>query len=44
MNLAPVHVENAHGYGARRLVDVGDKLGRSNRASRVGEQFADDVG
>jgi hypothetical protein len=44
MNLAPVDVAHAHGDGARRPVNVADKLNRPNSVPSVGEQFPDDAG
>jgi hypothetical protein len=44
MNFAPVQVEHAHGDGAGRPVDVGDKPDRANGVSRIGDPGPIDFG
>jgi hypothetical protein len=44
MNLSPVHVEHAHGDGARRPVYVSDKPDRADSVPRIGEHLTDDAG
>jgi hypothetical protein len=39
MNLPPISVEYAHGDGARRPVNVGNKLDRADSVSCIGDQF-----
>ena len=40
MNLPSVCIENAHGDGVRRPVNVGHKRNRASCAMGVGDQFA----
>jgi hypothetical protein len=44
MNLAPGDAEHAHGDGAGRPVDVGNKLDDAGSIPRIGEQFTNDAG